>query len=164
MEKNNEIIILPSLTDSDHEWLRELWVREWGGETVISKGKEHHFKDLNIVIAWIDGKRVGAATYRIEANESELTSINSTAGDLGIESKLITAVEQTVKKSGVNRFWLITTNDNIDALRFYQKRGYRVIAIYPNAVIESRKLKPAIPLLGNYNIPIQDEIELEKYI
>jgi RimJ/RimL family protein N-acetyltransferase len=87
---------------------------------------------------------------------------NSTLEGLGIGSKLISAVKQAAKQSGINRIWLITTNDNVDALRFYQKRGYRMTAIYPNAVNEARKQKPSIPLIGNYYIPIPDEIELKK--
>jgi N-acetylglutamate synthase-like GNAT family acetyltransferase len=87
---------------------------------------------------------------------------NSTLEGLGIGNKLISAVEQAAKQSGINRIWLITTNDNVDALRFYQKHGYRMTAIYPNAVNEARKQKPSISFLGNYNIPIQDEIELKK--
>lgn len=162
MGKINEVEILPSSTHSDWEWLKELWVLECGGETVISKGKEHHFQDHNAVIAWLDGARVGAATYRFNEDECELVSIHSTLEGLGIGSKLISAVEQAAKQFGINRIWIITTNDNVNALRFYQKRGYRLSAVYPDAVNAARKQKPSIPLIGNDNIPIQDELELKK--
>lgn len=59
------------------------------------------------------------------------------------------------------RLWLITTNDNMEALRFYQKRGFILSALYPNALEESRKLKPEIPEVGLEGIPLRDEIELE---
>lgn len=59
---------------------------------------------------------------------------------------------------------MITTNDNLNALRFYQKRGYHIVAIYPDAIADSRKIKPQIPLNGAFGIPIQDEIELELLI
>jgi len=54
----------------------------------------------------------------------------------------------------------ITTNDNLPALRFYQKQGFRLIVLYPGAVEESRRLKPSIPLAGHADIPIRDEIQL----
>jgi hypothetical protein len=57
--------------------------------------------------------------------------------------------------------WLITSNDNIRALRFYQRRGWDMVALYRNAVDESRKLKPEIPQRGDHDIPVRHEIEFE---
>ncbi len=58
--------------------------------------------------------------------------------------------------------WLMRKSyDNMNALRFYQKRRFRLIAVFPNALEESRKLKPEIPLTGIDGIPLRDEIELE---
>ncbi|WP_219838162.1 GNAT family N-acetyltransferase [Paenibacillus sp. R14(2021)] len=161
MDKMNEVSILASVTDDDKEWLRELWLREWGGEIVISKGQTYHVQDTAALIAWCEGVRVGAVAYHVRDEECELISLNATVEGLGIGSKLMTAVAQTVQPLGVNRIWLITTNDNINALRFYQKQGYRITAVYPNTVDEARKLKPTIPHIGNHDIPIHDEIELE---
>ncbi len=74
---------------------------------------------------------------------------------------LIEAVKQAAVSAGCRRLWLITTNDNLHALRFYQKRGFRLVAVYPNALEESRRLKPEIPLVGLDGIPLRDELELE---
>jgi hypothetical protein len=58
--------------------------------------------------------------------------------------------------------WLISTNDNLNALKFYQKRGFSLVKLYKNAVNETRKkIKPEIPLIGENGIPIRDEVELE---
>lgn len=62
------------------------------------------------------------------------------------------------------RLWLVTSNDNFPALRLYQKRGFRLVAVYPNAFTEYRKLKPSIPIYGIDSIPIRDEIELEMWL
>ncbi|MBD0384738.1 GNAT family N-acetyltransferase [Paenibacillus sedimenti] len=164
MEKIKQVKILAPLNENDKEWLKDLWLSEWGGEIMVSKGKKHHFQDLDSVIAWVDDVRVGAATYRIGIHDCELMSINSTVEGLGIGSNLISTVEQKVKQSGINRIWLIISNDNLDALKFYQRRGYRITAVYPNAIDEARKLKPTIPKVGYYDIPIHDEIELEKLL
>lgn len=163
-ENNGKVEVTSPLTQDDWEWLRRLWLNEWGGETMISRGKKYHFQDLDSIIAWVDGVRVGAATYCFSKDQCELMSINSTEEGLGIGSTLLTAVEQTARQSGIHRVWLITSNDNLDALRFYQRRGYRITAVYPNAIDEARKLKPTIPLVGYYDIPIHDELELEKII
>jgi len=80
----------------------------------------------------------------------------------GAGTALLTAVEAAAAAAGCRRLWLITTNDNLDALRFYQRRGYRLAALYPGAVDEARRVKPTIPLVGNHGIPLHDELELEK--
>ena len=80
-----------------------------------------------------------------------------------VGTALITAVEQLAAGHGCTRLWLITTNDNVDALRFYQRRGFQLAVIHRHAVDDSRsRLKPEIPVTGAYGIPRRDEIELEK--
>jgi RimJ/RimL family protein N-acetyltransferase len=79
----------------------------------------------------------------------------------GVGTELINKVIEFAVEVKARRVWLITTNDNIDAIKFYQKRGFRIIRIHTGAIDLSRKLKPSIPVVGNYGIPIRDEIELE---
>jgi len=161
---NKKVEVAPPLTEDDREWLRNLWLSEWGGETMVSKGKTHHLQELDALIAWDDGVRVGSATYNFETDRCELMSINAIVEGSGVGSALISAVEKTVQKTGIHRIWLITSNDNLDALRFYQRRGYRITAVYPNAIDVAWKFKPTIPQLGYYEIPIHDELELEKFL
>jgi RimJ/RimL family protein N-acetyltransferase len=73
-------------------------------------------------------------------------------------------VQQAAHQAGCRRLWLITTNDNTAALRFYQRRGFTLAAIHCDAVSRSRQIKPEIPLIGNDGIPIRDEIELEMWL
>jgi len=82
-----------------------------------------------------------------------------------VGTALLEAVERLARAAGCEHLWLVTTNDNIDAIRFYQRRGFRIAAVNADAVTESRrKLKPGIPEIGAYNIPIRDEIEFEKHL
>jgi len=60
----------------------------------------------------------------------------------------------------IAKVWLVTTNDNLRALKFYQKRNWEIIGLHLYAVKEARKIKDSIPLLGYDNIPILHEIEL----
>ncbi len=109
----------------------------------------------------VGGKPVGLITYQIIDQECEIITLDSFCEGLGIGSALIDTVLQVAVQTGCYRLWLITTNDNLSALRFYQKRGFHLAALHPNAIEHSRKLKPQIPQIGHDGIPIRDEIELE---
>jgi ribosomal protein S18 acetylase RimI-like enzyme len=88
-------------------------------------------------------------------------TIDSDKPSIGVGTVLIDAVKEIARQAGCSRLWLITTNDNMNALRFYQKRGFVLVAVHRNALERSRKLKPEIPLIGDDEIPLRDEIELE---
>jgi ribosomal protein S18 acetylase RimI-like enzyme len=80
----------------------------------------------------------------------------------GIGKDLISKmIEKARGIPGLKRLWLMTTNDNLDAIKFYQKRGFVLTAIHPNAIEASRKLGQDIPAIGCYGIPICDEVEME---
>jgi GNAT superfamily N-acetyltransferase len=132
----------------------------WGGEPVVSRGRLHTPSSLPGFIAEGDGERLGLATYHIEARGCEIVSLDSLREREGIGTSLVEAVKREAAAMGCDRVWLVTTNDNIDALAFYQRRGFRFCAVHPGAVDEARKLKPTIPDFAGNGIPIQDEIEL----
>ena len=87
--------------------------------------------------------------------------MDSLEAGIGVGTQLIEAAKHAAASAGSERLWLITTNDNTDALRFFQTRGFSLVAVHRNAVTEARKMKPEIPLYGLNSIPIRDEIELE---
>jgi DNA-3-methyladenine glycosylase I len=138
-----------------------LLVELWGTTRMVSRGELWDAADLPGFIAREGEQLVGVATYRIRGGDCELATLNSVVEGIGVGSALIAAVRQAALTAGCARLWLITTNDNTQALRFYQKRDFRLAALYPNALEQSRRLKPEIPLVGNDGIPLRDEIELE---
>ncbi len=115
-------------------------------------------------IAVDGGEIVGLLTFHVEGPEAEVVSLDAFRPGVGIGSKLLQALESLVSGQGVERLWLVTSNDNIGALTFYQKVGYRIIAVYPFAIDQARKIKPQIPLVAENGIPIRDELELEKIV
>lgn len=149
-----------SLEPADADWARDLVIRNWGAGFIITRGRRHDVADLQGVVAERDGSRVGLALYHVQGDECELVSLDSLVGGVGVGSGLVDAVAGRARAAGCERLWLITTNDNLRAPRFYQRRGFRLEALYPGAVTESRRLKPSIPILGYDGIPIRDEIEL----
>ena len=148
------------LGDGDHEWavakLRELW-----GDGVVSRGRMHDPAELPGFLAEEDGQPAGLLTYRIDGGDCEVVTINAFPRGAGAGTALMEAVAAAARDAGCRRVWLITTNDNLRALRFYQRRGFRLSALHRDALARSRELKPSIPEIGLDGIPLRDELELE---
>ena len=149
------------LNKGDRDWVASLLNEQWGSTRVVSRGKVYRADELPGFAAVEDDKPVGLITYRIEGDQCEITTLNSLTEKEGIGTALIDAVRDVANGARCKRLWLITTNDNTAALHFYQKRGFVLAALYPNALEKSRILKPEIPLTGIDGIPLRDEIELE---
>ena len=115
------------------------------------------------ILAEDDGDLVGVLTYRVDGRDCEVSSLYVATSWRGIGSALIDAVVDATRARGCDRLWLVTTNDNVDALRFYQRRGFRLLELHVGAVDASRaKLKPSISEIGEHGIPLHDELVLER--
>ncbi len=144
--------------ERDRAWVTSS-LAETNSTRVAVHGELLHPAELPGLIA---GAGLGLATYRIDGDECELVTLHSRVENEGAGSALIEAVAAAAREAGCRRLYLITTNDNTHALRFYQQRGFRLAALRPGAVDQARRtLKPEIGELGNDGIPIRDELELE---
>ena len=152
---------IKSITESDRPWIQDLLQKHWGSGQVVSRGRLYRADALPGFLAGQWGQRVGLITYHMENGQCEIVSLDSLVAKQGIGTALIEAVRRVAVEAGGSRLWLITTNDNVEALRFYQKRGFRLVQVHRNAIEQSRQLKPDIPLVADNGIPIRDELELE---
>jgi ribosomal protein S18 acetylase RimI-like enzyme len=148
--------ILPA----DREWIRSLLQERWGSDFVVVHETIFHPADLPGLIVMQRDQKAGLLTYNVAGEDCEIVTLNSLTPSQGIGSALIDAVKTIAERSVCRRLRVTTTNDNLNALRFYQKHGFVLAALRPNAIENTRKLKP-IPLVGENGIPIRDEIELE---
>jgi ribosomal protein S18 acetylase RimI-like enzyme len=143
------------------DWITKNLKDTWNGLTVVSREKIHRPLEQPGFVAVSNGVNVGLVTFRSSSERWEITTLNSLFLGVGVGTALIEAVRQLARKDGCRRLWLITTNDNTGAIRFFQKRGFYLKALYPEAINISRMLKPEIPSTGQHGIEIRDEIELE---
>jgi ribosomal protein S18 acetylase RimI-like enzyme len=104
---------------------------------------------------------VGLVTYELDGLACEIVTIDALREGEGIGTTLLKAVEDAAREAGCERVQLLTTNNNLRALAFYQKRGFRLVRLVPGALDEERKLKPSIPLIDEHGLPIRDELHLE---
>ncbi len=155
-----EIQIKP-IEEKDKKWVVSLLTKQWRSTIIVSKGKSHQANKLSGFIALVDNNKVGLITYSIENNDCEIITLDSLIEIKRKGTALVEKIKEVEKEKNCKRVWLVTTNDNMKALHFYQKRGFALSALYPNALEQSRKLKPEIPKIGIDNIPLRDEIELE---
>lgn len=145
---------------NDREWIARLITERWGAEFIVAHHQVYHCGNLPGFVAVRGQERAGLLTYKIVGDECEVVSLDSLEPCGGIGTGLMDAVRAAALKSKCKRLWLVTTNDNMNALRFYQKRGFTLVKVNRNAIESARKLKP-VPLVGADGIPLQDEIELE---
>jgi GNAT superfamily N-acetyltransferase len=142
----------------------DLLRNRWGSVEVVSRGVLHDASQLPGFAAIQDDNLIGLITYNIQSNSCEIVTLDSVSQGIGVGSALIESVLLKAREQKCVRLWVITTNDNLHALSFYKKQGFHIIAIHRNSIECSRKLKPYIPKIGMFGIPIRDEIELEMLI
>jgi ribosomal protein S18 acetylase RimI-like enzyme len=159
--KEREIRIRP-IDEGDRPMLAWLIAELWGSEIVAVHGTSLRPAELGGFIAERSGQVVGLLTYQVAGTMLEIVTLNAIDRRAGIGSMLIEAAVGQARRSGCREVWLTTTNDNIDALRFYQRRGFRLAQLRPGAVDQSRQRKPEIPRVGDYGIPLRDEIDLTR--
>jgi GNAT superfamily N-acetyltransferase len=144
-------------TAADQDWVDALLKERWGSALIVVHGATF---DAGVLPALVAGDREGLATY--DPGRGELVTLDALSLRRGIGTALVEALAALLHDSGHATLRVTTTNDNLDALRFYQRRGFAIVAVRRGAVDEARKLKPTIPVLGAYRIPLHDELELER--
>jgi len=107
----------------------------------------------------------GVLTYDAVGDACEVLTLHCAEPWAGTGTLLMEELVRLARMQRCRRIWVVTTNDNVDALRFYQRRGLHLADLRCGAVEESRRtLKPTIPSVGSYGIPLRDEIELSRTI
>lgn len=134
---------------------------EWCGPLVATRGLLHDTSDADGFIAVEGDVLLGYVLYAVENGQCEILVLHSLQENRGVGKALIEAVLSVARAQHCSRVWLITTNDNIHAIRYYQRVGFALRAVHIDAIAASRRLKPSIPLRGNEDIPIQHEFEFE---
>lgn len=146
--------------DADREWIREKLVESWGSSLVALRGL---LIDPATLPALIYGENEGVLHHRaLDDLTYEIVTLEAFRQWRGIGTALVTRVAEIARAGGFRELTVVTTNDNLDALRFYQSREFRLFALRPGAVDRARALKPDIAPSGNYGLPIRDEVELRR--
>lgn len=158
MRAHQELLIRP-ICEGDAPWVAAFTTAEWGADFVVAHGVVYHPHRLPGFVAQFGEDVVGLATYSIQERACELVTINAVYEGQGIGTALLEAVVTAANQARCTRVWLTTTNDNLRALAFYQKRRFQLAALHSGAVAAARRLKPSLPLVAPNGVPIRDELE-----
>ena len=152
---------LQKIDRDNRERINDFIIRQWFTLQMVVHGESIDIGKAEGWYACEDDEIIGLITYRITGNEMEILSLDSLRENMGTGTALLQQALSDARNSGLVRVSLITTNDNLHALKYYQKRGFDMVRFYHNAVEEARKIKSEIPLIGMDGIPLKHEIELE---
>lgn len=146
---------------TDRAFLEELLRLRWRDGALMLRGKIVHPKDVEALAAYHEGRLAGVATWLLEGPVIYLATLNNICEQRGVGTALLDAMVRFGRDKGAALLRVIVTNDNLNALGFYQRRGFRIVAVYPGAIDTIRSLLPNVPVMGANRIPMRDEIELE---
>jgi len=148
----------------DQKKIKKLIEEHWGGDPIIVHNEVFYIKTLEGLKASREGEILGFLHYQIRGEKCEILTLLSLKEEHGIGLALIKEVESIARENNCKKLSLITTNDNLHALGFYQRHGFHLTVLYPGQMDISRKTKPSIPTIGDNRIPLRDELQLEKQI
>ena len=148
-------------TPVDNKWLEELMNRDWGGLPLVIREKKYYPSNLDGIIAENENGIAGFLYYETRDNDCEIIVFEVFDKFKGAGTRILDQLKEIARDKKCQRLYLMTTNDNLDALRFYQKRGFYICGVHIDSVKNSRKIKPTIGMIGDHDIPVRDEIDLE---
>lgn len=152
------------ISNETRDLVNQFFIDNWFSTDMSIRGEIIDGTKLDGFLLQEENTIIGLVTYTFFGDICEIVSLDSKRENIGIGSALLKEIEKIAIDNNCKKMRLITTNDNMRALQFYQKRGYCLTKLYPNAMEEVRKVKPNVPELGDNDIPLRDEIELEKQL
>ena len=91
----------------------------WFSTNMVVRGKIFDLSKAEGFAAMEDDRIIGLVTYEVRGEICEILSLDSLAERRGIGTALVGKVTETAKGRGCAKIVLITTNDNLNAMRFW---------------------------------------------
>jgi GNAT superfamily N-acetyltransferase len=151
-----------TLQPADTALIASMWAETWG-TPVVSIDRTYTPGDVEgLAYRDEDGQVQGLITWSAQEARAEIVTVDARQTGRHIGGRLLSGAEEELERRGVKNVTIVTTNDNLRALTFYVRRGYRLMRVHLDAMHRVREVKPAVPKEGNEGIPLQDMLELEK--
>lgn len=144
------------------ESLKQIFENNWGSVFMIYDSKKINLLEIEHIKISNDNILEGILTFFEDQTNIHIVSLNSFVSKQGIGKRLLEELEYLAKQRKKKTLFVETTNDNCNAIKFYQTHGFDMYQLQINEVINQRILKPSIPLNGYYGIPIKHIIKFKK--
>jgi GNAT superfamily N-acetyltransferase len=153
------------LVKSDRPALRKVLTEQWGLPVVSISGVHDDPSTLPGFVADdglpTGGMPLGYLTYIVDRDQCEVLTINALVEGTGVGRALMDAARTAAVNAGCRRLWLMTTNENIRAIAFYQRWGMDLAALHRNFADTVRAAKPGVDTSGRDGIPFRHALEFE---
>lgn len=151
-----------SITAADLAFVREELIRNWFSPVIWSRDVEFRADELPGFVAWLGDERIGLVTIANQSPaEAEVVTLSARVENRGVGGALLDTAVRQARDQGCRRILLTTSNDNLRALGFYQRRGWQLVQVHRGMIDRYRSREKQIPEMGLNRIPLRDEIELE---
>lgn len=108
-----------------------------------------------------ENKLVAFASWALRDKTAYLCALHALVQGKGYARHLLAALMPMLKDKGARTIRAMITNDNMPALAFYQKNGFRFATLYVGGVDAYRTTMPGMITHGYEGIAIHDALELE---
>jgi DNA-3-methyladenine glycosylase I len=150
------------ISAEDHDEIVDFLTYHWGSPEIVSLNQVLNASELDGYLAPTPaGDLNGLVTLHTDHRGTEIVTMNSIHRGRGIGTNLMSCAEIYAREAGSKRLWLVTTNDNVEAMSFYMSRSFRMVKVHQGSVDRARLLKSNIPDIGHRGIEIHDQVEFE---
>lgn len=149
------------ISERDRPQVNAFLIRHWFSTDMIVRGERIDMTAADGIGAFDGAELAGLIMYRFRGPVCDLLSLNSLTERRGVGTELIRRAAETSRENGCTKLIVVTTNDNIGAIRFYQKRGFDLVRLHSDSLAAARRVKPEIPLVGEHGILLRHELEFE---
>ena len=153
-------VLVHEAADGERAVVRALFERDFGRSQLVAFGEVMNVDEMPVLVAVTHDEVSGALAYRLFGDALHIVALATDAlwQRSGVGGHLVAEAELFARRLALPRVLVTTTNDNLPALYFYQRRGYRITAVRPDGILAvTPELQP-----GFAGISVRDEIHLEK--
>ena len=153
-------VLVREANDADRAAARELFQRDFGRTKIVAFGEVMDIEATSALVAVMSTEPSGALAYRLLGDSLHIVALATDPmwQRSGVGAYLVAEAELLARRLRLARLIVSTTNDNLPALYFYQRRGYRLTSLVPDSVVGLTHETHS----GFAGIPVRDEIRLEK--
>lgn len=153
-----EIVHIGDLCSIEKDSIMAKIKTNWGSTSIVYSGMVYDLNTLKGIALKNNDIIVSILFYQVINKELNIILLESFVKRKGFGRIILQKIKEISKGNKYKRIIVTTTNDNIDAIKFYQLNEFDIIEVKFNAVDLSRKIKPEIPSVGNYGIKIKHEL------